>query len=233
MKIIELLKIYKKEKIEKIVIEIKRKDETLIIIDANKIYDKCFENILEKIINDFYLEEDFKKDKLVIDIGYETMEIKDKCANTKKAYEAIVFEEEGKVTDMIYKCDKKRNTECQKTNCGTCNHTKDKKYAIDYYAEEESNFIDCINNEKYITRLLTFADTLLNPNVSCIVLSQKNVQELIEEIRDDYMPKKVLNLELEERKKQLVNKKKSYTNRIRLNEINYIERMILNEGEMK
>ena len=87
------------------------------------------------------------------------------------------------------------------------------------YDEEESNFIDCINNEKYITRLLTFASTVLNPNVSCIVLSQKNVQELIEEIREDYIPKKVLNLELEERKKQLVNNKKSYTNRIRLNEI--------------
>lgn len=95
------------------------------------------------------------------------------------------------------------------------------------YDEEESNFIDCINNEKYITRLLTFASTVLNPNVSCIVLSQKNVQELIEEIREDYIPKKVLNLELEERKKQLVNKKKSYTNRIRLNEIKHIKRIIL------
>lgn len=231
MKIIELLEIYKKEKIEKIVIEIKRKDETLIIIDANKIYDKCFENILEKIINDFYIEGTFGNDKLVIDIGYETMEIKDKCANTKKAYEAIVFEEEGKVTDMIYRCDKKRNTECKKTNCGTCNHTKDKKYAIDYYAEEESNFIDCINNEKYITRLLTFASTVLNPNVSCIVLSQKNVQELIKEIKSDYISKKVLNLELEERKKQLVNKKKSYTNKIRINELNYMKGFLLDRNK--
>lgn len=227
MKIRELLEIYKKEKIENITIEIKRKDENLITIDANKIYDKVFDNIVEKNINNFYIEGCFGKDRIIIDIGCETMEIKDKFANTKKAYEAIVFEEEGKVTDMIYKCDKKRNTECKKTNCGTCNHTKDKKYAIDYYAEEESNFIDCINNEKYITRLLTFASTVLNPNVSCIVLSQKNVQELIEEIREDYIPKKVLDLELEERRKQLVNKKESYTNRIRLNEIKRMKRTIL------
>lgn len=228
MKIRELLEIYKKEKINKIVIEIKRKDETLIIIDANKIYDKCFENILEKSINNFYIEGTFGNDKLVIDIGYENMEIKDKCDNTKKAYEAIIFEEEEKITDIIYKCDKKRNTECKKTNCGTCNHTKDKKYAIDYYAEEESNFIDSINNEKYITRLLTF---ILNPNVSCIVLSQKNVQELIKEIKVDYIPKKVLNLELEERKKQLVNQKKSYTNKIRINELNYMKGFLLDRNK--
>lgn len=150
--------------------------------------------------------------------------------NMKKAYKTIVFEEEGKVVDMIYKCDKKRNTECKKTNCGTCNHTKDKKYALDYYAEE-NEFIDCMSNDKYITRLLTFASTILNPNVSCIVLSQKNVQELIKEIKSDYISKKVLNLELEERKKQLVNKKKSYTNKIRINELNYMKGFLLDRNK--
>lgn len=50
-----------------------------------------------------------------------------------KRYEAIIFEEDGKLKDILYKCDKARNVECNKKNCGGefCNYTKDKRYAID------------------------------------------------------------------------------------------------------
>lgn len=51
-----------------------------------------------------------------------------------KEYEAKIIEEDGKIKDILYKCDKTNNIECKKTNCGEdyCNYTKDKRYAIDF-----------------------------------------------------------------------------------------------------
>lgn len=51
-----------------------------------------------------------------------------------KEYEAKIIEEDGMIKDILYKCDKAKNIECRKTNCGgdCCNYTKDKRYAIDF-----------------------------------------------------------------------------------------------------
>lgn len=65
----------------------------------------------------------------------------------KKAYEAIILEEDGIVTDILYKCDKDRNNECKKTNCDKdfCNHTLNKKYAIDYAEKKDIQVIETIH----------------------------------------------------------------------------------------
>ena len=51
-----------------------------------------------------------------------------------KEYEAKIIEEDGMLKDILYKCDKQKNVECNKRNCGGefCNYTKDKRYAIDF-----------------------------------------------------------------------------------------------------
>lgn len=56
-----------------------------------------------------------------------------------KEYEAKIIEEDGMLKDILYKCDKARNVECNKRNCGgeLCNYTKDKRYAIDFAKEKD------------------------------------------------------------------------------------------------
>lgn len=56
-----------------------------------------------------------------------------------KEYEAKIIEEDGVLKDILYKCDKSKNIECNKRNCGRefCNYTRDKKYAIDFAKEKD------------------------------------------------------------------------------------------------
>ncbi len=61
-----------------------------------------------------------------------------------KEYEAKIIEEDGMLKDILYKCDKARNIECNKKNCGGefCNYTKDKRYAIDFAKGKDINVIE-------------------------------------------------------------------------------------------
>lgn len=56
----------------------------------------------------------------------------------RKEYHAIITEIDGEVADVVYVCDKSKNTQCRKTACGEfCNHTFDKKYALDFANGED------------------------------------------------------------------------------------------------
>lgn len=57
----------------------------------------------------------------------------------RKMYKAIIVEEDGKIVDTLYKCNKQKNVECNKKNCGGewCNYTNNKEYAIDYSNSED------------------------------------------------------------------------------------------------
>lgn len=57
-----------------------------------------------------------------------------------KSYKAIIIEEDNKVKDVLYECNKKANKECSKTYCGKpfCEYTKNKEYAINYHNCEKA-----------------------------------------------------------------------------------------------
>lgn len=61
-----------------------------------------------------------------------------------KEYEAKIIEEDGMLKDILYKCDKQKNIECNKRNCGGefCNYTKDKRYAIDFAKGKDLEVIE-------------------------------------------------------------------------------------------
>ncbi len=61
-------------------------------------------------------------------------------AEIKKIVKATIYEDEKGWCDIHYECDKSKNTECNKKNCGKeyCNHTLDKKYAKNYVNEEKT-----------------------------------------------------------------------------------------------
>ena len=78
-----------------------------------------------------------------------------------KAYEGKIIEEDGVLKDILYKCDKKKNIECDKRNCGGefCNYTKDKRYAIDYAKESNDvqvNIVEHYNNGELTERIVTY-----------------------------------------------------------------------------
>ena len=77
-----------------------------------------------------------------------------------KEYKARIFEEDGVIKDILYKCDKEKNIECDKRNCGGefCHYTKDKRYAIDY-AEGDDVQVDTVeryNNGELKERIVTY-----------------------------------------------------------------------------
>lgn len=39
--------------------------------------------------------------------------------------------------EMLFECDPKLNTECKKTACGTCKHTKDIRFAKRFDIDEQ------------------------------------------------------------------------------------------------
>lgn len=61
-----------------------------------------------------------------------------------KEYEAKIIEEDGILKDILYKCDKTKNIECNKRNCGGefCNYTKDKRFAVDFAKEKDIQIIE-------------------------------------------------------------------------------------------
>lgn len=67
-----------------------------------------------------------------------------------KEYEAKIIEEDGMLKDILYKCDKQKNVECNKRNCGGefCNYTKDKRYAIDFARGKD---IEVIETKVYVS----------------------------------------------------------------------------------
>lgn len=67
-----------------------------------------------------------------------------------KEYEAKIIEEDGMLRDILYKCDKQKNVECNKRNCGGefCNYTKDKRYAIDFAKGKD---IEVIETKVYVS----------------------------------------------------------------------------------
>ena len=67
-----------------------------------------------------------------------------------KEYEAKIIEEDGMLIDILYKCDKQKNVECNKRNCGGefCNYTKDKRYAIDFARGKD---IEVIETKVYVS----------------------------------------------------------------------------------
>lgn len=67
-----------------------------------------------------------------------------------KEYEAKIIEEDGMLKDILYKCDKQKNVECNKRNCGGefCNYTKDKRYAIDFAKGKD---IEVIETKVYVS----------------------------------------------------------------------------------
>lgn len=67
-----------------------------------------------------------------------------------REYEAKIIEEDGMLRDILYKCDKQKNVECNKRNCGGefCNYTKDKRYAIDFAKGKD---IEVIETKVYVS----------------------------------------------------------------------------------
>ena len=61
-----------------------------------------------------------------------------------KEYEAKIIEEDGILKDILYKCDKEKNIECNKRNCGGefCNYTRDKRYATDFAKTKDMQVIE-------------------------------------------------------------------------------------------
>lgn len=77
-----------------------------------------------------------------------------------KVYEAKIIEEDGILKDILYKCDKARNVECAKTNCGGefCNYTKDKRLAIDLAKEKDIQIIETkiYAHNKLVRRIIDY-----------------------------------------------------------------------------
>lgn len=77
-----------------------------------------------------------------------------------KEYEAKIIEEDGILKDILYKCDKARNNECNKKNCGRdfCNYTKDKRYAIDLAKEKDKTVIETkiYSSGKLVRRIIDY-----------------------------------------------------------------------------
>ena len=77
-----------------------------------------------------------------------------------KEYEARIIEEDGRIKDILYKCDKARNIECDKRNCGGefCNYTKDKRYAIDFASGKDIGVIETkiYSSGKLVRRIIDY-----------------------------------------------------------------------------
>ena len=81
-----------------------------------------------------------------------------------KKYNAEILVD-GDNFDIIFECDKERNKECKKNNCGYCNHTTDTRYA----KENNSEY----NKEELLILIKELQDTLFQ-----VMFMNKNIKDI-------------------------------------------------------